>query len=63
MFNRLAAAVQSVVSRVVAWQVNERYERVALRLLEQAHTGASLSWLADLVEERGRHALVVVGHH
>jgi hypothetical protein len=51
-----------LVVRVVAWQINNRYEKCALRLLEEAHVGASIEGLSDLREERGRHALVVVHH-
>lgn len=63
MFDRFVAKVQSVVFRVVAWQVNNWHEKCALRLLEQVHTGASLDWVRELVEVRGRHALAVATHH
>lgn len=62
MINRLIARVQGLVARVVAWQVNERYEKCALELLERTHLGASLEWVGELVESRGRHALVIAHH-
>ena len=63
MFDRFVARVQRLVSTVVAWQVNEWHEKCALRLLEQTHLGASLDWVNELVEIRGRHALRSVAHH
>lgn len=63
MLERLVAKIQSVVTRVVTWQINERYERAALKLLDQVHTGASIEWVSELFEQRGRHALAVVTHH
>jgi hypothetical protein len=66
MFDKIVSRVKSfaldVVANVLAWQVNERYEKAALRLLEQVHTGASLEWVSELVETRGRHALAVAHH-
>lgn len=62
MFEKIAARVQNFVAKVVAWQVNERYERTALALLEQVHTGASIEWVREIVEQRGRHALAVAHH-
>lgn len=62
MFEKIAARVKNFVASVVAWQVNERYERAALQLLEQVHTGASIEWVREIVEQRGRHALVVAHH-
>lgn len=63
MLEKIASRVQRFVVNVVTWQVNRRYERAAMHLLEQAHLGASLGWLSDIVEERGRHALAVAVHH
>lgn len=63
MFEKIVNRVRAVVVAVATWQINERYERAALRLLDQAHLGASIEWLNELYEERGRHALVVAGHH
>jgi hypothetical protein len=62
VFDKIVNRVKSAVARVMAWQINERYEKAALRLLEQVHTGASLEWVSELVEVRGRHALVVAHH-
>ena len=63
MFDKIVNRVRQFAVAVATWQINERYERAALRLLDQNHLGASIEWLSDLYEERGRHALVVVGHH
>ena len=57
MFDRFVAAVQRLAARVVAWQVNNRYEKIAMQLLEQAHIGATLDWASEIVEVRGRHAI------
>lgn len=66
MFEKFAAKVRSfvadVVADVVAWRINRYAEKCALALLEQTHLGASVEWLSDLIEERGRHALVVAHH-
>lgn len=62
MFDKFVAKVQSVVADVVAWRINRHMERVAINLLEQVHLGASLEWVTELVEIRGRHALVVTHH-
>lgn len=62
MFEKIASRVQNFIAKIVAWQVNERYERAALRLLDQMHTGASLEWVLEIVEQRGRHALAVAHH-
>lgn len=57
MFERVIAKVQRLVASVVAWQVNNRYEKIAMHLLEQAHVGATIGWASEIVEVRGRHAL------
>lgn len=57
MLERFVAKIESVLARVVAWQVNNRYEKIAMHLLEQAHVGATVTWASELVEVRGRHAL------
>lgn len=62
MFNRFVAKIHNFVADVVAWRINGHMERVALNVLEQVHTGASLEWVRELVEQRGRHALVVAHH-
>lgn len=66
MFEKLAAKIQGfvadVVADVVAWRINRYAEKCALALLEQTHLGASVDWLSELVEIRGRHALVVAHH-
>lgn len=66
MLERFVTKIQSfvadVVADVVAWRINRYAEKCALALLEQVHTGASLDWLTELVEQRGRHALVVAHH-
>lgn len=62
MFEKIAARVQNFVARIVAWQVNERYERAMIALLDQVHTGASLEWVHEIVEQRGRHALAAAHH-
>lgn len=62
MFDKFVAKMHDAIAHVIAWRVNERYERAALRVLEQVHTGASLEWVHELVEVRGRHALVVAHH-
>jgi hypothetical protein len=62
MFERFAAKVQEFAVKVVTWQVNNRYEKAAMHLLEQTHLGASIGWLSEIVEVRGRHALVVAHH-
>lgn len=57
MFDKLMMKVQRLAASVVAWQVNSRYEKIALHLLEQAHVGATPDWVSTIVEIRGRHAL------
>ncbi len=57
MFDRFTTKIQGFVARVVAWQVNNRYEKIAMHLLEQAHVGATIGWASEIVEVRGRHAL------
>lgn len=63
MFEKLVNRVRSFTVAVATWQINERYERAALRLLDQVHTGASVEWVGELFEQRGRHALATVAHH
>lgn len=62
MLERFVAGVQRVAARVVAWQINRHHEQWATRLLDQVHLGASLDWVSELVEIRGRHALRVAHH-
>jgi hypothetical protein len=62
VFERFVAKIQQFTARVVAWQVNSHYEKAAMRLLEQTHLGASIEWLSEIVEVRGRHSLVVAHH-
>lgn len=62
MLERFVTKIQSFVADVVAWRINRYAEKCALALLEQVHTGASLDWLTELVEQRGRHALLVPHH-
>jgi hypothetical protein len=62
VFDKLVTKAQNFVADVVAWRINRHMERVATKLLEQVHLGASLEWVAELVEIRGRHALVVAHH-
>lgn len=62
MFERFAAKVQEFAVKVVTWHVNNQYEKAAMRLLEQTHLGASIEWLSEIVEVRGRHALAVAHH-
>lgn len=62
MFDRFVAKIQEVAANVIAWQINRNHERWALRLLDQIHLGASVDWLGEIVEIRGRHALVVAHH-
>jgi hypothetical protein len=60
--SKIQGFVADVVADVVAWRINRYAEKCALALLEQVHTGASVDWLSELVEIRGRHALVVAHH-
>ena len=62
MLDRFVTKFQRVIADVVAWRINRYMERVTLNVLEQVHTGASLEWIHELVEVRGRHALVVAHH-
>ena len=62
MLDKLVSKIQNFVADVVAWRINRHMERVALNLLEQVHLGASLDWVSELVEIRGRHALTVAHH-
>ena len=62
MFDRFIARAQRFVANVVAWQVNSSYEKAAMHLLEQTHLGASIGWISEIVEVRGRHALAVAHH-
>lgn len=55
--------LKKMVANVVAWRINNYCEKHTLtRLLDQVHTGASIEWLTDIREERGRHALVDAHH-
>lgn len=65
MLDRLVNAVRTVVASVVAWQINERHERAAMRVLEAAHVGAiALTvWAEEIREQPGRHSLRVALHH
>lgn len=62
VFDRFVSKIQSFVADVVAWRLNRHAEKCALALLERTHFGASLDWVSELVEIRGRHALRVAHH-
>jgi hypothetical protein len=67
VFDRFVARIQNtvadVVASVIAWRINHYCEKYTLvRLLDQVHFGASVEWLGEIVEERGRHALTVAHH-
>lgn len=63
MLNRLNAQIQFFIACVIAWRISKYCEKHTLmRLLDQVHPGASVEWLSELVEVRGRHALVVAHH-
>jgi hypothetical protein len=63
VFDKMINHVQSFAADVVAWRINRYCEKYTLvRLLDQVHPGASVEWLSEIVEERGRHALVVAHH-
>lgn len=58
----MMSRVQRFVADAVAWRINRHYEKCALALLERAHLGASIGWISEIVEVRGRHALAVAHH-
>lgn len=63
MIDRFAAEIMAIIAGIIAWRINNYCEKHTLvRLLNQVHFGASTEWISEIVEERGRHALVIAHH-
>jgi hypothetical protein len=63
VLSKFKYAVANAVATLIARRIEAYCEKHTLmRMLNERHTGASVDWLGEILEVRGRHALVAAHH-